>query len=212
MGLDNLIDDRDLSTETKTKSKSKDSDLLEYKSYREENGEIIKNGPYGYPTMDDYENTIKGELQEHGELFKYHLPIFPHIEKTNLYEPQYRYRMEEKGTVVTCISSNETKLKSIPRDIIMIDTGHVERDKCMDELSNRLDIKATPYLKVTLYFFSNVRHIVKMAMADELTNDLSTFKIDMILKAVYDEQYTQKFREKHNEEMNLQHTDHIEPW
>lgn len=214
MGLDNLIDDADESTESSSNKSSniQQDNLFEYGIGTDTREEPRTYGSFGYSSMEKYEDTIKGELKTHGELFKYHLPIFPHIEKSASYEPRYRYRMENRRTAVTCIVKHTTSLKYIPRDIIMIDTGNVEKNDCIQELCNRFETAISPDTEVQLYFFSNVRHLVKMAMSDVLTDDLSTFKKDMILKAVYDEQYTQKFREKHNEEMNLENIDRIEPW
>lgn len=215
MGLDDFMD---LDVDEKDTSESENTatsepELLKYDSWtKDADGDLEKRGLYGYESREEYKDTIVGELETHGDLFKYHLPIFPHIEPSKEYERGNRYNRETDRTTVTCVSHNMTELHRVNREVIMLDTGHTEKENCLETLSNRFGFEVEPTTEVHMYFFACMRHIVKMAMGDEFVDSWNLDNKDRVLKAVYGETWTQKFREKNTGERDLKHTDHIKEW
>lgn len=174
--------------------------------------QAVNDGPYGYSSIEEYENTVTGHIEKHGNLFKYNLPIFPVIQHKEVYDTESRYTLGKGKTIVSCVSSNIAVLGNIPRDIIMLDTGEVEKEKCIDVLSDRFGTDVSPDTNVTLSMFSRVRHIVKMAMGDSMTDDWSLKQKDHILKSIYEESYTQRFRKSEDVDEELKKTDDIDEW
>jgi hypothetical protein len=178
----------------------------------EETLKAVNSGPYGYPSFEEYEDTVTGHIEKHGDLFKYRLPIFPVIEHKEIYDTESRYTIGPEEAIVSCVSSNIRVLSNIPRDIIMLDTGEVEKQECMDVLSERFGTEVSPDMNVTLSMFSQVRQIVKMAIGDSMTDDWSLKQKDHVLKSIYDESYTQRFRNSSDIDEKLKKTDHIGNW
>lgn len=206
MGLDDFMD---LDSETK-KSYTESEDDNEESS----NETVVKSkgGPYGYSSFDEYEDTIVGELNQDEKLFKYNLPIYPHIMLSSFPQPGKRYTRSEDKKKVICLSHEPKQLKSIPREILMIDTGECERKLCIDAVSDRVDEDVDPSTTVNLYMFAHTRHIVKMAIGDSMTDDWSLKQKDHVLKSIYNESYTQRFRKKNTVDEKLKHIDHIDQW
>jgi len=175
-----------------------------------EDGDVGPRGPFGYEKMDDYQNTIVGNIDTHGGLFKYHMPIFPHIENEDKYNRGDRYGGISGHQGVSCVSKQETSLVKINREMIMIDTGQTSKDDCLSVLKERFGESVGPDYKVYLYIFAKTRNLVKMALGDELTDTIGAHGKDEILKGVYNETYTRQFRKKDNDETKLTH--HIEEW
>lgn len=183
--------------------------------------EAVNSGPYGYSSFEEYEDTVTGHIEKHGDLFKYRLPIFSVINYKEVYNTGSRYTLGPEKAIISCISSEITKLGDIPRDVIMLDTGQVEKQDCIDVLSNRfeqeistnqLDREITPDANVTLSTFNYVRHVVKMALGDSMTDDWTLKQKDHVLKSIYNESYTQEFRESKEIDGKLKKTDHIGDW
>jgi len=215
MGLDDFMDIDSGDTEdkqTETDDDNEESDLLEHENFRDDDGEIKKNGPLGYESFEKYEETIEEELAWKKDLYKYRLPIFPRIEMEEKYETGTRYRAFKGNETISCITKSRLRLANIAREIIMLDTGHVEKEDCINELESRFDTMVTPGTTVHLYFFNQTRNICKLAIADSMTDDWSLQNKDHVLKAMYDEAYTQEFRESEDIDDRLVHTDFIDPW
>lgn len=60
--------------------------------------------------------------------------------------------------------------------------------------------------------FAKMRHVVKMAMGGEFVDNWKLEDKDRVLKAVYGESWTQRFREKDTGERDLKHLDEIKEW
>lgn len=216
MGLDEFMDiesNDNKSSDSKNSSDGKDNDynitekdgITQYKD-----GNVGPRGPYGYEKIDDYRNTIVSDIDTHGSLFKYHLPIFPHIENKDKYNRGDRYGGISGHQGTSCVSKLKTPLIKINREIIMIDTGQTSKDDCLSVLENRFDESVGPDHEVYLYIFAKTRNLVKMALGDEMTDSIGAHKKDEILKAVYDETYTRRFRKSNDGETKL--NNHIEKW
>jgi hypothetical protein len=215
MGLDNFMDidvDEDDTSESIDEPED-ESPLDKHDNWtRDEQGNLKRRGPYGYSDREEYEDTIKGELNTHGDQFKYHLPIFPQIEIEERYNRGDRYKHDNSFKPVSCIAYHTLPLYKVNREVIMLDTGHTEKEECLRILSERFGREVTPKTEVHLYIFAYMRHIVKMGMAGEFTDGFGLEEKDRVLKAVYDEAYTQRFREKDTGESDLRHGDEIKEW
>lgn len=217
MGLDDFMDLDTSEEQEESASNSQDeqnhSQLLKFDNWvLDENGEPSSRGLFGYKDDNTYKETIVGELQRHGDLFKYNLPIFPHIELEDKYERGKRYRLENNKEVHSCISHIAVPLCKINREMVMLDTGELQKEKCVEVLSDRFSEDVGPSTEVHLYFFAMMRHVVKMAASDTFVDDWSLEDRDRVLKAVYREAYTQDFREKDTGERDLRHMDEIPEW
>lgn len=222
MGLEDFMDmgdDSESSSQSGSNSGSTNSSsggeskLLKYDNWvKGDDGKPERRGPYGYSDRDELDSTIDGDMEEHGDMFKYNLPIFPHITLNPSYEQGMRYNMSESFKTVTCVSSVQTELRTVNREMIMLDCGTTEKDECISTLEERFGEDVEPTTEVCLYIFAKMRHVVKMAMGGEFVDDWSLEDKDRVLKAVYDESYTQRFREKNTGEHDLKHLDHIEEW
>jgi len=213
MGLEEFMDIESGDSESsESKDKSKHStDITEKDGITQyEDGDVGPRGPYGYEKIDDYENTIVGEIDTHGSLFKYHMPIFPHIENEDKYNQGDRYGGISGHQGVSCVSKVKITLVKINREMIMLDTGQTSKENCLKVLEDRFDESVGPDHEVYLYIFAKTRNLVKMALGDEQTERIGAHGKDEILKAVYDETYTRQFRKKDSGETKLHH--HIEKW
>lgn len=222
MALDDFMDGIETEeTSTTSSSRSEPSqqtkqDILELEGVTEyDDGDVGHRGPFGYQTHDEFEETIVGDLEPHGDLFKYYLPIFPHIEMKDKYQRGKRYECAADGITggpATCVSKQKVKLVKVNREVVMLDTGKTKREKCVEVLEERFDQELLTNSEVYLYFFAKIRHLVKIAIGDELTDSWSTYPKDALLKAVYGEEWTQRFRSTGSERYNTKHINHIEEW
>lgn len=213
MGLEDFMDiESDDSKSSESKEKSSDSnDITEREGITQyDDGDVGPRGPYGYEKIDDYENTIVGEIDTHGGLFKYHMPIFPHIENKDKYNRGDRYGGISGHQGVSCVSAVKTSLVKINREMIMLDTGQTSKENCLKVLEDRFDESVGPDHEVYLYIFAKTRNLVKMALGDELTDSIGAHGKDEILKGVYSESYTQQFRKNSDGEVKM--TNYIEKW
>jgi len=201
-------DSESSSSKSETDSSNDITDKPGITKYKD--GDVGPRGPHGYEKIDDYRNTIVGDIDTHGDMFKYHLPIFPHIENEDKYNRGDRYGGISGHQGVSCVSKQETSLVKINREMIMIDTGKTSKDDCLSVLKERFDESVGPDHKVYLYIFAKTRNLVKMALGDELTETIGVHGKDEILKGVYGETYTRQFRKMNDGETKLTH--HIEEW
>jgi len=213
MGLDDFMDIEADSTDNTSNQNTEDtsdkSELADKENFRDDGTQY---GPLGYESVDEYRATIAGQINWEGKLYKYQLPIFPQIELEDKYSESARYEAFKRKQIITCATKQRMRLCDIPRDVIMLDTGEVEKDECISALEDRFDQNITPGSTVFLYFFTQTRHIAKMAIGDSLTDDWSLKNKDKVLKAIYDESYTQEFRKRDDVEDELKHIDYISPW
>ena len=206
MGLDDFMD---LGSETK-KSYTKSEDNDEESSNETEIKS--KGGPYGYSSYDEYEETINGYITQNDELFKFKLPIYPHIDIDLDATPGTRYTRSVDQKKVICLSDEIKQLKSVPREIIMLDTGECEKQLCMDVLSDRVSMDIDPESELHIYMFAHTRHLVKMAIGDSMVDNWNLKNTDHILKSIYNESYSQRFRKKDTVDEKLKSIDHIDEW
>jgi len=205
MGLDDFMDVEPSSTDNTTEDVEKSNNQEE---------SIVDNnyGPIGYESLEEYEDTVDKSIKLEGGLFKYNLPIFPVIENTDTYSTSARYREENMKRNLSCINVDKHILSDVPRELIMLDTGETDKNKCLETLSERFNQEAKPDTEVYVYFFGKIREIAKFAIGDSLTDSWSLKDKDHILKAIYDESYTQRFRKSDEVDSKYKHIDHIEPW
>lgn len=212
-------DDGESSSTSNTTSNSQsdesgsESKLLKYDNWvKGDDGKPERRGPYGYSDREELEDTIEGNMEEHGKMFKYYLPIFPHITQSPEYDRGKRYDMSESFKTVTCVSATRTELRAVNREMVMLDCGTTEKEECMETLSDRFGEDVEPTTEVSLHIFAKMRHVVKMAMGGEFVDDWSLSDKDRVFKAIYGESYTQRFREKDTGQKDLKHIDEIEEW
>ena len=205
MGLDDFMDVEPSSTDNTTEDVEKSNNQEE---------SIVDNnyGPIGYESLEEYEDTVDKSIKLEGGLFKYNLPIFPVIENTDTYSTSTRYREENMKRNLSCINVDKHILSDVPRELIMLDTGETDKNKCLEVLTERFGEEAKPDTEVYVYFFAKIREIAKFAIGDSLTDSWSLKDKDHILKAIYDESYTQRFRKSDEVDSKYKHIDHIEPW
>lgn len=214
-----MSDDSESSSKSTDNSNEQSSDsggtskLLKYDNWvKGDDGKPQRRGPYGYESRDELEDTNVGELTGHEDLFKSNLPIFPHITTPPGYERGKRYDMSDMKTTVTCVSKTQAELRTINREIIMLDSGSTEKQDCMESLEQRFGTEVQPTTEVCLHMFAKMRHVVKMAMGGEFVDNWKLEDKDRVLKAVYGESWTQRFREKDTGERDLKHLDEIKEW
>lgn len=205
MGLEDFTDSSSSSTNTSTekqKSKSKTTvDTGEHKQY----------GPFGYETFEDYEETIEElDFEVDEGLMKFRMPIFPMITTEDCMSVKTRYKIKPMMKKFSCISSQKLKLYQIPREMVMLDAGQTEIDNCLEALSERFNQDVTPETEVWFNILTHTRSCVKLALGNETAGDVSTYKRDEILKAVYNEAYTRQFRSNYLD--NMKSVTDIEPW
>jgi hypothetical protein len=198
----------DTSQETQSKSKLGGHDAWS----KEGSGELTRKGPYGYPTWDEYYDTIDGKVEKREDLFKYKLPVFPRITKRQECSQNQRYELAPGNNIVTCVSATSSALQNLGREMIMLCCGSTEKDECIDVLESRFRCEVDLTTKVWLHMFSRVRHVTKMAMTDEFVDEWSLNDKDRALKAIYGESYTQQFREKDTGKTDLKHINDMDSW
>lgn len=214
MGLDNLIDEEEQNNQQTSSSTSTKRSLTDFAE-----PDIRENvGLYGYESKEDVRKTIEGKLTPHDDQFKYHMPIFPHIERNKEYNFGSRYKLNiPNGMIlisgtVSCIYMRNVTLSSIPRELIMLDTGNTEKEKCYSVLQDRFNEEVSDDTTVCLHIFIRTKHTTKIALGDEQSNKLSTYPIERILKAVYGESWTSQFRATETGISDTKHPDQIGIW
>lgn len=173
MGLDDFMDmdtsesSGSSSTSKTRKSKSKESKSLDERSsaFRKENGEVKRNGPVGFESFNNIEDTIEGHISVHEYSTKYYLPIFPIIEQDHKFNRGSRYRLESPGQIVTCLTEYETQLARINRELVMLDTGTTNKEEALDILEERFGYEVDKATEVVLYLFGSTYHMVNVAQA-----------------------------------------------
>lgn len=205
MGLDDFTDSSNSSAKTSSKEQKSNSKetigTREHKQY----------GPYGYQTFKSYEDKVEQlDFKVNEGLIKFRMPIFPMITLDNVMQTNGNYQIKPMMKKYSCISSEKVNLHQIQRDIVMVDTGKTELEDCLNTLSERFGIEVTPKTEVWLNMLSHTRSVVKLALGNEATGDVSSHKTDEILKAVYGEAYTRRFRSNYVTDMK-KHTE-IKPW
>lgn len=234
MGLDDFMSGdsgRDSSTKsskssssskskTSSNNKSKDSGnpyskLLERGNfYQDEEGNVKQKGPVGYESWDKYNETIYGHIEIGQHTFKNYMPIIPHIDKPDKYKRSRRYYSDTDapGTsgVYSCVSDLQTELRKIPRELVMLDTGEVEKNKCMNVISERLDIDVKPDTEVSLYMFARVKHVAGLALADAYGDDTNYENLELAKDAIYNIAGANKARDGSTDrDVKM---DHIDMW
>jgi len=214
MGLDDFMNvDGASKSSSSSSTSSSESQLDELDNFnRDDDGNISRNGPYGYSSYDEYEDTIKSDIAHGEELFKFKLPIYPHIDLDLGVDAGSRYTRSIDQKTVICLSHEVKQIKSVPRELIMLDTGECEKQLCMGALSDRVDTDINPESELHVYMFAHTRHLVKMAVGDSIIDDWSLESKDHMLKAIYNESYTQKFRKSDSVNSDLKSIDHIDEW
>jgi len=212
MGLDEFMDIESTSSDS-TKENDNETSITDKDGITKyDDGDIGSRGPIGYQDFDEYRSTIDGEVEIHGSLFKYKMPIFPHIENKEKYSQESRYKLKNEMQDVSCVSSGKTSLGNLSRELIMLDTGETDKQMCLDVLEKRFGNRPKPSTTVVVYFFSKVRHVAKMAIADEKTDNWTSPNKDEVIKAIYDETYTQRFSKTDGNDYEHKHWNHIEEW
>lgn len=205
MGLEDFTDSSSSSTNTSTE-KEKDSSKATV-----DTGEPKQYGPFGYETFEDYEETVEElDFEVDEGLMKFRMPIFPMITTEDYMSVKTRYIIKPMMKKFSCISSQNLKLYQIPREMVMLDTGQTEIDSCLKVLSERFDKDVTPETEVWFNILTHTRSCVKLALGNETAGDISAFRKDEILKAVYNEAYTRRFRSDYIN--NMKSVTDIEPW
>jgi hypothetical protein len=205
MGLEQFIDE-DLSSSGSDNNED-DSNESQDQKQAEDN-----TGPYGYESYSEFEDTVEDHVSVNSDSIKYRLPVFPIITKDSEYSTAARYTLGDAEGIVSCLSTQQMTLGNVPREVIMLDTGEVEKDECMSELEDRFGSDVGPDTQVVVNTFHQVRHVVKMAMADSMTDDWSIKDTEHAMKAIHGESYTQRFRKSDDVDTELKgHTD-IEHW
>ena len=214
MGLDDFMNVDGASKSSSSSSTSSSESILDKLDNfgKDSDGNVSRNGPYGYSSYDEYEETINGHITQNEALFKFKLPIYPHIDIDLDATPGTRYTRSVDQKTVICLSDELKQIKSVPRELIMLDTGECEKQLCMDALSDRVGMNIDPESELHVYMFAHTRHLVKMAIGDSMIDDWSLESKDHMLKAIYNESYTQRFRKSDSVNSDLKSTDHIDEW
>lgn len=222
MGLDEYMDmstdnDSSSSKETESKVKEKFSDsaskLLKYESYYEtDEGKIKKKGPFGYESMDEYEESIDGEFENDDSLIKYHLPFVPLIEVENKFTVGKRYRNSFTSTTHACITHDERSLGKVNRELVMLACGSSEKEECIEYLEEKHGQEFGPDTTIHLYIMVNTRVITSFSIADEMTSEWHTGSMEEIAEAAFFPDRLMNYREKDGGEHDLKHINHMDTW
>ena len=188
MGLDDFMDiesDSSDSTSSKTKSTSSsntgDVDLSSYDSFHLVNGKLARRGLVGYQTQEQFDDTVVERIEIDELLAKFWYPIFPHTELRDMVDVGERLNISvidpsedskcHNVVGVTCLSVDERPLYTIPRELVMLDTGEYKKDKAMSVLSERFGTDASHDTTVKLHMFGNYMALAQTAVVNTNIND-----------------------------------------
>lgn len=195
MALDDFMDISSDDNESTSEDESKTTET------EEKTQNISPKGPNGYETIEDYKNTIDGEINTDYDMIKYSMPIFPVITETEEYDTGTRYKDSEKKTPTACVLSQHTQVSDISRELLMLDTGKTSKDECMSVLSDRFNANVEDTTEVVLNIFLKTRHVVKLAMSNTVNESVNTQNRSVIMKAVYNEMYAQHLQSMLDDEL-----------
>jgi len=164
------------------------------RSYKQtEDGNIVPRGPVGYETQDDFEETKTKDLKTTEINPKFWYAMYPHVLPEQTWSSGDRlsaivYQSEDQSGVyrhrsVTCVVSVEKELRTIPREVIMLDTGEVTKQEALETLSERFGHTVEPTDMVTLHFFADWMGMAASVMATNNLDSVRTHQLEDIQKA-----------------------------
>ena len=190
MGLEDFMDiDSDSSTDSENKSSSSDDssetsqdDGFDF-SHRPEycmgdDGEWQHKGRVGHESQSSFCDTVDYDQDiDLRPTLKQLSPIFTHLSTEKQADIGVRYREVPKMTStshavekdITCIGAEKIKVEDMPREIMMLEVGETNEDKCIDALEEELDIEIDKDTELWLHTFAKVTQIARVAIADEET-------------------------------------------
>jgi hypothetical protein len=223
MGLDDFMDldvDEDESSQTTSSSDDDENPLEAHDNWRkDDSSEWERYGHNSFEYTQEYEDTIAGQVDITKGLLKYRLPVFPHIQPVpdsqkgeRKFEHLSRYRQEGNIKKFVCFSHGTVALGNIPREIIMLDTGHAEKEDCMKAIEKKIDVKPTPSTEVELVMVANSTHLIKLAIADSLVDSWKAMADVETAKAILMEDNANTVVGDKTDEEHVGNEYHIEPW
>lgn len=201
MGLDDFLgqesstESKSTTTESSQSSESDESVSFDSDIHQKPDPESDKDlrAPIGFGSLEDYEDTRKGEFITHELNTKYWYQMFTHILPEQEYDIGGRYLMkvfkseDEQRTwevsTITCVSVSETQLYKIPREVVMMDTGEYRKEEALDTLSDRFGYEVSPKDTVSLHFFTKWRGIVEGAMISSEIEKVNNGTIERLTRA-----------------------------
>lgn len=197
MGLDDFMD-LDENSESNNRKQTNNNTELELNSYKKStDNKIQPKGPIGFTSIEDYEDTINGSIEIPDNLIKSEMPIFPHIvheddiSELDMNGQAYtnRFIINNEAETACVISYTISPLDSVPRELLMIDTGKVVQSECLNVLSERTGRELSWEDTVYVLILGKTVNLAKLAIANSETDNLNTHTRKKILKAVYGSSY-----------------------
>lgn len=124
----------------------------------------------------DLVSKTEGEIGFGQDELKLHLPIFTIITADGKYEPNTLYQLSYphdpprpswNNKVVICISSTETALGSVNKEVAMFEAGSTSKKRVMDRFDSRFGPNLDSNTKVSVNVFADAQMLRDLAQANE---------------------------------------------
>lgn len=143
----------------------------------DEHGTIRVDAPLGFTNLDDFRAQVKGEHTFDANNTKFYMPMFVHITTEDKFQPGERWILRCSGAgylpywshyTASVVSSQKQKLRTIPREVAMLDTGEVEFKSVKHTYEERFGTGVDGDTEVYVNIFAKAQHTARMAVANKV--------------------------------------------
>lgn len=143
----------------------------------DEYGTIRVDAPIGFKNPDDFKKQVKGEYTFDANNVKFYMPMFIHITAEDKFQPGERWIMRCSGAgylpywshyTASVVSSQKQKLRTVPREVAMLDTGEVEFKSVKHTYEERFGTDVDGDTEVFINIFAAAKHTARMAVANKV--------------------------------------------
>jgi len=140
----------------------------------DENSNIDLNGPLGYSDVQDYNDSFGENITFEQNNTKFYAPVFIHVTSEPISEPGKRHSTRLEPDIapgwtyqgISCISVTEMKLRELPRESAMLDTGYIEFDEVKSEYESRFGEEVTGDTTIYVHTFAKTIPIGRLAASN----------------------------------------------
>ena len=143
----------------------------------DDHGTIRVDAPIGFSDLDDFRKQVKGEYTFDANNVKFYMPMFVHITTEDKFQPGERWIMRCSGAgylpywshyTASVVSSQKQKLRTVPREVAMLDTGEVEFKSVKLTYEERFGTDVDGDTEVFVNIFAQAKHTARMAVANKV--------------------------------------------
>jgi len=143
----------------------------------DEHGTIRVDAPLGFSNSDDFKKQVQGEYTFDANNVKFYMPMFVHITTEDKFQPGERWILRCSGAgylpywshyTASVVSSQKQKLRTVPREVAMLDTGEVEFKSVKHTYEERFGTDVDGETEVYVNIFAKAQHTARMTVANKV--------------------------------------------